>query len=133
MGVLIYLNRAPTIWFSKKQNSVETASFGSKFTALKIGVELINGLRYKLRMMGVPIDGHAHVRADNMSVIHNTTAPESTLKKKSNAIAYHYVRENVAADVCRIAYESSATNLADILTKTQSGPEQKRLAQMILL
>ena len=67
-----------------------------------------------------------------MSVVFNTTAPESTLKKKSNAIAYHFVRESVAADICRIAYEPSQTNLADILTKVQTGPERKRLAQMIL-
>jgi hypothetical protein len=53
-GVLIYVNRAPILWFSKRQNTVETSTFGSEFVALKIAVELIEGLRYKLRMMGVP-------------------------------------------------------------------------------
>jgi hypothetical protein len=69
---------------------------------------------------------------DNMSVVHNTTAPESILKKKSNAIAYHFVREAVAANVIRISYETSETNLADILTKVHTGPERLRLARMIL-
>ena len=33
----------------------------------------------------------AYVFGDNKSVLANTTAPGSTLKKKSNAIAYHFV------------------------------------------
>ena len=87
----MYLNRTPIIWYSNKQNSVETSTFGSEFTASKTGIEMIKGLRYKLRMMGIPIEGHAHVRIDNMSVVNNTMKPESMLKKKSNAIAYHFI------------------------------------------
>ena len=75
-------------------------------------------------MMGIPIDGHAHVRNDNMLVIVNSTRPESTLKKKSNMIAYHFMCENVANGTCKIAYEPSETNLADLLTKIQSGTER---------
>jgi hypothetical protein len=33
-GVLIYLNKAPIIWFSKAQETVETSTFGSEFIAL---------------------------------------------------------------------------------------------------
>ena len=38
---------------------------------------------------GNKVDEPAFVFGDNKSVLCNTTAPESTLKKKSNAIAYH--------------------------------------------
>ena len=93
---------------------------------------MIKGLRYKLRMMGVPLDGPTHVRVDNMSVVYNTTAPESQLKKKSNSIAYHFVRESVAARIIRIAYESSKTNLADCATKIQSGIERLRIVSRFL-
>ena len=65
---------------------------------MKTAVELSEGLRYKLRMMGVPIEGPTQVKADNMSVINNTSRPESQLKKKSNSIAYHYVRERAAME-----------------------------------
>ena len=34
-------------------------------------------------MMGIPIEGHAHVRIDNMSVVNNTMKLESMLEKKS--------------------------------------------------
>jgi hypothetical protein len=70
-------------WYSKKQGSIEGATFGSKFMALKTVAEINRGLRYKLRMMGIPIDDASYgVYGDNMSVLHNTTNPESTLKKK---------------------------------------------------
>jgi hypothetical protein len=131
-GVLIYVNRAPIMWFSKRQNSVETSTFGSEFVALKTATEMIQGLRYKLRMMGIPIDGAARVLCDNMSVVYNTTAPESMLKKKSNAIAYHFVRECVAAKVIKIAYEPTDTNLADVLTKVQPAPKRQELIRQIL-
>lgn len=131
-GVLLYLNKSPIVWYSKKQNTIETSTFGSEFVALKQGIEIIKGLRYKLRMLGIPLDGHAHIRVDNMSVVHNASRPESALKKKSNAIAYHFVRENMSAGIGKVAYEPTGTNKADILTKTHSGPERARIIKGIL-
>ncbi|CAJ1948681.1 unnamed protein product [Cylindrotheca closterium] len=117
-GVLIFVNCAPIIWYSKKQNSVETSSFGSEFMALN------TGLRYKLRMMRVPIDGYCHTCVDNNSVVLNSSRPESTLKKKSNSVAYNYVQSKCATDVIRIIWEGTKTNVADVLTKIQSGTER---------
>jgi hypothetical protein len=90
-GIVIFLNKAPIIWFSKKQNTVESSTFGSEFVALRTAVELIIALRYKLRMFGVPLIGPADVFCDNESVVNNVTTPESTLTKKHNAICYHRV------------------------------------------
>jgi hypothetical protein len=131
-GILIFVNRAPIIWFSKRQNTVETSTFGSEFVAARIAVELIEGLRYKLRMFGVPIDGPTNLYVDNESVVLNSTHPESTLKKKHNAIAYHRVCEAVAPGTIRIAHESSETNLADLLTKSLSGTRLKELCKRVL-
>jgi len=131
-GVLIFLNRAPIVWHSKKQMSIETSTFGSEFTALKVGFEMLLGLRFKLRMMGIPLDGYAHVHVDNMSVVNNASRPESTLKKKSNSIAYQFVRECCAADIGRVVYEPTDSNLADMLTKTQGGVKHGVLASKVL-
>jgi hypothetical protein len=116
-GILIFCNRAPILWYSKRQNTVETSTFGSEFVAMRIAVELIEGLRYKLRMFGIPIDCPTNVFCDNEAVTKNVTLPESTLKKKHNAIAYHRSREAVAAGTIRVAKEDGKTNLADVLTK----------------
>ena len=56
-GILIFVNRAPIIWNSKRQNTVEASTYGSEIVAMKNSVELIEALRYKLRMFGVTIDG----------------------------------------------------------------------------
>lgn len=58
-GILIYLNAASILWYSKAQAIVETSTFGSEFVAMRIAVEMIQALRYKLRMFGIPIDGPA--------------------------------------------------------------------------
>ena len=90
------MNTALVQWFSKQQATIETSVFGAEFVVMKIGMESLRGLRYKLRMMGVGIAGPSYIYGDNMSVIHNTQKPESMLKKKSNSICYHAVCESVA-------------------------------------
>jgi len=116
-GVLIFVQNAPIMWFSKKQNTVESSSFGSEFVALRIAKELIVALRYKLRMFGVPLRGPASVLCDNQGVVKNASVPESTLTKRHNAINYHSVREAAAAGIIRVGKEDGATNLADAFTK----------------
>jgi hypothetical protein len=74
----------------------------------------------------------ANVFCDNASVVQNSSNPESTLKKKHNAIAYHRVREAIAAGTIRLAKEDGQTNLADILTKLLPGPRLKTLISRIL-
>ena len=98
MGFLVYLNCAPIYWWSKKQNSVESSSFGSEFIAMKQCCEYVRGLRYKLRMMGISCDDPMFIYGDNQSVLANTTVPDSTLKKKSQSITYHFVQEGAAWD-----------------------------------
>ena len=60
-GVLLYLQKAPIIWYSKRQNTVESSTFGSEFVAMKTAIEMIEAFRYKLRMMGIPLDGETNV------------------------------------------------------------------------
>ena len=131
-GILIHVNRAPIIWYSKKQNTVESSTFGSEFVAMRIATEITEGLRYRLRMLGIPIDGSASVFCDNMSVVMNTTRPESTLKKKHNAIAYHRVRKAVAAGIICITKVLAGRNLAEMLTKPLPGARLHELCQIVL-
>ena len=131
-GIILFVNRTPVMWYSKRQNTVETSTFGSEFVAMKTAIEQIEGLRYKLRMMGVPLDGPTSTFCDNESVFKNSTVPESTIKKKHCSIAYHRTREAIAAGIVRIAWESGETNLADILTKLMPRPRLQALASRIL-
>ena len=101
--------------------------------AMKVSMETARGLRYKLRMMGVPLSGPTYIYGDNMSVIHNTQTPESTLKKKSNEICYHAVRESVAMGESLVGHISSENNPADLGSKLiPPGAKRDRLVDMVL-
>jgi hypothetical protein len=126
-GILLFCNRAPIIWFSKRQNSVEASTFGSEFTAMKNAVEMIEAMRHKLRMFGVPIDGPTNMFCDDGAVCANTTKPESTLTKKHHGIAHHRSREAVAAGTVRVSKEHTSTNLADVFTKIMCSPKREEL------
>ena len=116
-GILFYLNTAPISFYSKRQNTVESSTFGSEYVALRITTEKIKALRYKLRMMGVPIDGPTNVFVDNESVVGSSMKPESVLKKKHVSIAYNIAREAFAASIMNVYFVPSAENLADGFTK----------------
>jgi len=132
-GFIIMLNNAPIYWSSKKQLGVETSTFGAEFIAMKQCADYVRGLRYKLRMMGLPVEGFTFIYGDNQSVLANTTIPHSTLKKKSNSIAYHFVREGCARNEWRTTYINTHHNPADLLTKPlPSGEKRIRFVKMLL-
>jgi hypothetical protein len=80
----------------------------------------------------IPLEDLTFVQVDNLSVVYNSSVPQSVLKKTSNSIAYHFVCKNAAAGVINVAYEPTATNLADICTKTQAKPKWRELCSKIL-
>jgi hypothetical protein len=116
---------APVTSYSKKQATIETSVFGAEFVAMKNGMEALRGLRYKVRMMGVHLDGPCYINGDNMSVIHNTQQPESVLKKKLNSVCYHTVREAVAVGECLTSHISTNDNPANLCTKIIPGGQKQ--------
>ena len=126
-GVLIFCCRAPVISYSKRQNSVETSTYGSELVAMRQAIDLVKALRYKLRMFGIPIDGPTDVFCDNESVFKNVSRPESVLSKKQHSISYHSAREAVASNIVRVAKEGTATNLSDLFTKMMNKPKREGL------
>ncbi len=127
------MNLTPITWYSKKQSTIETSVFGAEFVAMKQGMETLRCIRYKLRMMGVTLSGPSFIYGDNMSVIHNMQRPESTLKKKSNSVCYHAVREAVAMGECLTGHVSTHDNPTDICTKIMPGGQKRdHLVSLIL-
>ncbi len=131
-GFLIYINSALIDWLSKKQSTIETSVFGAEFVAMKTGLDRLRGLRYKLRMMGVDIDGPNYIYGDNMSVIHNTQQPDSVLKKKSSSICYHAIRESVAMGELLTTHIPTLQNPADLLTKVLYSAKRQSHVRNIL-
>ena len=117
-GIILFINNMPIRWISKRQRTVESSTYGSELVAARIATDLIVEIRYALRMLGFKVEKQSLLLGDNMSVILNATVPSSVLKKKHNAIAYHRVREAIAAGFLRFAHVDSKENIADIMTKS---------------
>jgi hypothetical protein len=123
----------PIVWHSMKQSTISTSMFGAEFVAMKQGMGALRGLWYKLWMMGVQLNGPSYVYGDNMSVIHNTQWPKSTVKKKSNSVCYHTVHESVAMGKSLTGHISMHDNPADICTKIiPSGMKWDHFVSLIL-
>jgi hypothetical protein len=118
-GYLLFVNRAPVKWYSKRQQTVETSAFSSEFLALKACIEDVEHLRFKLRMFGTPTlnEDATNLFCDNESVVKNSTNVDSTLNKKHSSVACHFARWCVAAGICSLGWIPSRENLADAFTK----------------
>ena len=107
----------PSHWHTKRQATVETATFGSEFVAARIATDQIIDLRYKLMYLGVPIRSKRYMFGDNKSVVDSASIPTSTLSKKSTLAKYHRVREAIAAGYLQFNWKDGKSNPADILSK----------------
>ena len=96
-GFLHFSNKTPVDWYSKKQATVETATYGSEFVATKTETEHIKDIRQTLRYLGAHFVSNSYLFGDNRSVITSATLPHSTLTKLHNILAFHRVREAIAA------------------------------------
>ena len=131
-GILHMINGTPVDWFSKRQDTVETATYGSEFVAARIATEQIIDLRTTLRYLGVPIKGKAYMFGDNQSVITSSTNPHSRLSERHNALSYHRVREAIVAKVLNFIHILGENNPADILSKHCGYPQMWPHVQPLL-
>ena len=96
----VYINMAPIKWLSKKQATVETAVFGAEFVAMKIGMEDLHGIHYKLRMMGVELSGPTYIYGDNMSDRFSTGLALDSLHKIRVSRVENHVSARSDAQIC---------------------------------
>ena len=132
LGLSFSANLAPIIWLSKQQATIESSVFGAEFVAMKHGIETLRGLRFKIRMMGIPLSGPTYVYGDNKSQMTNSSRPELTLKKKCNSICYHAIRKSVAMGETLLTHIRTGENLADFLTKTTSCTKRRKLVRGVV-
>ena len=112
---------------------METSTYGSELVAMRLTMDMVKALKYKLWMFGIEImEDETKIYGDNNAVILNTSVPESTLKKKHHSINYNYVREAVASGIALIFKVDTGSNLADLFTKLLDKVKRKEIVQKIL-
>ena len=121
------------VWYSKKQATVETATYGSEFVAAKTATEQIMDIRQTLRYLGALIGAKSFLFGDNRSVVTSATLPHSTLTKKHNILGFHRVREAIAAKLMAFCWIQSAYNLSDMLSKHWDHPTVYPMISKLLI
>jgi hypothetical protein len=116
-AILHFLNKFPIDWYSKKQATVKTATYGSEYISARTCVDQIVDLRTTLRYLSVPIRDMSYMFGDNESVINSSTQPHSKLHKRHNALSFHCVCEAIASGYIVLTYLPGKFNPADILSK----------------
>ena len=116
-GVIHLLNQTPVDYYTRKQATVETSTYGSEFVAARTAVQQIQDLRLMLRYLGVPINHRAYLFGDNEAVVKSGSIPHSRLSKRHVALSYHYVREAIASGMVKFIHIPGDLNPADILSK----------------
>ena len=117
-AVLHFLNKTPIDYYSKRQSTIETATYGSEFVAARTATEQIIDLRVTLRYLGANICNEVFMFGDNESVVKSATIPHAKLHKQHVLLSFHRVREAIASGMPRLMYVPGNLNPADILDKT---------------
>lgn len=132
-ATLHFLNATPVDWFSKKQATVETATYGSEFVAARTCVEQVVDLRNTLRYLGVPLREKSFMFGDNESVVNSSMTPHAKLHKRHNALSFHRVREAIASKVFVFLYLKGENNPADIMSKHWGNAQVWHMLKVLLL
>jgi hypothetical protein len=130
-GILHLVNKTPIEWYSKKQATVETATYGSEFVAARVCVEQIIDLRNTLRYLGVPVRDKSYMFGDNKSVVDSSMLLNAKLHKRHTMLSFHRVREAIAAGLVVFHFMPGDDNPADILSKHWGYTIKERLKSLL--
>jgi hypothetical protein len=130
--ILHLFNKTVIDWYSKKQGTVETSTYGSEFVAACTAMEQIIDLCIKLHYLGVPTKGSTTMFGDNESMVNSASIPHARLHKRHTALSFRCVREGIATGVAKFHHICSAHNPAGILSKQWSYKQAWPLLQLLL-
>jgi hypothetical protein len=116
-SILHMINNTPLDWYSKKQATVVTATYGSEFVAARICVEQIVDLQNIICYLGDPIRSKSYMLGDNKSVVDSSMQVYAKLHKRHNMLLFHRVREAIASGMIGFYFIPGDMNPADILSK----------------
>jgi hypothetical protein len=96
-GILHMINKTPLDWYSKRQATVESATYGSEVVAAHVCVESIIDLQNTLLYLGFTIRSRSYMFGDNKSVVVSSMQVYTKLRKRHNMLLFHRVLEAIAS------------------------------------
>ncbi len=99
-GILHFMNKMPIDWYSKKQATVEAATYGSEFIAARTCIDQVVHLRPTLHYLGVPIHNVSYILGVNKTmgnIVQSATQPHVKVHKWHNVLSFHQVWEAITS------------------------------------
>ena len=125
-AALHFLNQTPIDAYTKRQSTVETATYGSEFVAARTAVDQIIDIRTTLRYLGVPIRDKSYMFGDNKSVVTSSTIPSSTISKRHHLSLIiesgKQLQPNSSHSIGKMARATQLTSSANIGSLQLCGP-----------
>ena len=116
-GILHMMNATPIDWYSKKQATVETATYGSEFVAARICVEQFLDLTNTLRYFGIPICEKTYMFGDIKYVVNSSSIPHAKMHKRHTALYFHCVFKALASKYVEFYFLPGCDYTADNISK----------------
>jgi hypothetical protein len=89
--ILHLVNKTPIDWYSKRQATMETVTYGSEFVVARICVEQIIDLLTTLCYLGIPNKEKNYMFGDNKSVVDSSMQSHAKLHKQNTMLSSHHV------------------------------------------
>lgn len=133
-GFAFYVHNNLVSWSSRKQPTVALSSTEAEYmaicTALTEGLWVRSILTEMCIDLGVP---SIKLFEDNQGCIQLCKNPVNPKRSKHIDIKYHFIRENVSSGIVEIIFIPTASQIADIFTKSLPGPSFCALREKLCL
>ena len=131
--ILYLTNTTPFEWYSKKQATCETATYGSALMAVRMCIEQIMNIRNTLRYLGIPMRWECFKFGDNDSVFNSASIHHTKIHKRHIALSFNRIREVITAGVMLFKFLPGKDNSADILSKYWGYQQVWNILQPIII
>ena len=96
---LHFVSASPVQWYSKRQITVETATFGSEFVAAMTAVDQIIDHRTTFMYLGVPVNPQSFMFGDDNAVVDNASIPTSVYPRDHTRLLTTKYRKQFQLDI----------------------------------
>ena len=119
--MVLMVGSTPIIYSAKRQGCISTSTYSAELMAVREATVKLIELRLLMRSLGVVVRSASKLYCDNLGVFQSVGEGESATKRHTS-IAYHLVRETVAAGIMKPCHIEGVHNPADLFTKSLTSP-----------
>ena len=124
-GYVIMMNGAAMSWKSTKQSTVALSTVEAEFIALATMITEVIWMRRILCEVGYNLSNATVINVDNTGAINITNNGIISQRTKHIDIRYHFLHENIEANIIHLQHCNSKDNTADTLMKALPYPRFK--------